>query len=162
MAEKQVTSKDRIEKGIMKASELMLHDLVMVDSEYKQVTRLDGLIGTIETESTKINKTCVPYNEEDVKPIPLTEEILKLNGFEETNTGFMVNIFERPSCVMKLNESGYYGIEVIGGYCNINANNEEHKELPFEANIKCNYAHELQHALRLCGLNELADNFKIG
>ena len=23
------------------------------------------------------------------------------------------------------------------------------------------YVHELQHALRLCGLNELADNFKI-
>lgn len=27
--------------------------------------------------------------------------------------------------------------------------------------IEINYVHQLQHALRLCGLNELADNFKV-
>ncbi|MBQ0088527.1 MAG: hypothetical protein KBT27_04250 [Prevotellaceae bacterium] len=27
--------------------------------------------------------------------------------------------------------------------------------------IQIKYVHELQHALRLCGLNDLADNFKI-
>ena len=27
--------------------------------------------------------------------------------------------------------------------------------------LPCKYVHQLQHALRLCGLNELADNFKV-
>ena len=39
----------------------------------------------------------------------------------------------------------------------------------FEGRLQCyeipdmqfNYVHQLQHALRLCGLNELADNFKV-
>lgn len=30
-----------------------------------------------------------------------------------------------------------------------------------DAYIHIYYVHELQHALRLCGLNELADNFKV-
>lgn len=30
-----------------------------------------------------------------------------------------------------------------------------------ELRINIDYVHELQQALRLCGLNELADNFKI-
>jgi len=28
-------------------------------------------------------------------------------------------------------------------------------------NVRVNYVHQLQHALRLCGLNELANNFKL-
>ena len=28
-------------------------------------------------------------------------------------------------------------------------------------NFKCEYVHQYQHLLRLCGLNELANNFKV-
>lgn len=31
----------------------------------------------------------------------------------------------------------------------------------YDSVITCEYVHQLQHALRLCKLNELADNFKI-
>ena len=130
-----------------------------------------GEIIKVESISTKRQNRKVGYHDSvcrlkyirlaNCEGIPLTEEILKANGFEETNTGFMVEFFQRPSYVMKLNESYYYGIEVVGGYCNIRAKNEEYKNLPFEADIQCNYVHELQTVLRLCGLNELADNFKV-
>lgn len=89
------------------------------------------------------------YNEENVvvaghwvncnqlAPIPLTIEIIFTNNLPG-NIGFFVsneNDAEHPD--------GYY-LEVYGmGIYGLR------------------YVHELQHALRLCGLNDLADNFKV-
>lgn len=40
----------------------------------------------------------------------------------------------------------------------ISIDNERHCSIGY---IECNYIHELQHALRLYGLDEIADNFKV-
>ena len=77
-----------------------------------------------------------------VKPIPLTTEILEKNGWKH-NGIFMVTI---------VNENTYFHWTDKYG-----ATLFQNKYYMCD----CNYVHTLQHALRLCGLNELANNFKI-
>lgn len=118
----------------MKTSQLMLGDLVMF---YGCASRIDGLwqdIVHIEGEPEEQ----YAYMQE-IGSIPLTEEILERNGFE-------LNV---------LHKKGVCKIELLIGF-------------PFYVTIKGGAytfpaptsVHELQHALRLCGLNEIADNFK--
>lgn len=77
-----------------------------------------------------------------VKPIPLTPEILEKNGWK--NDGLWheyqdgKNIIQ--SCLPDM-RGIINGIEI--------------KE------FQCKCVHQYQHLLRLCGLDELADNFKI-
>ena len=76
------------------------------------------------------------------EPIPLTPEILEKNGWKETQ--YWLEYQEDKNTIQccppdmrgKIN-----GIDI------------EH--------FKCEYVHQYQHLLRLCGLNELADNFKV-
>ena len=85
-------------------------------------------------------------------PIPLTPEILEENGF-----GFVMS--DDTKSVWN-GQWIYKGLELAtccldreGNWpCYINID---------DMNIKCEYVHQLQHALRLCGLDELANNFKI-
>lgn len=75
------------------------------------------------------------------EPIPLTEEILKANGFER-------NIFNGMIIYSK---GEVYIFEKQGAFltmllCKI---------------VHLNYVHELQRALRCCGLTDLANNLKL-
>lgn len=80
------------------------------------------------------------------KAIALSEEILKMNGFRES---IEEGTYYFPKGY-KAHERGY-AIENEDGLWFITG----HNLMPFV------YIHELQHALRLCGLHDLADNFKI-
>lgn len=86
----------------------------------------------------------------DTKPIPLTDDILKANGFEdETSNFWKLRVDDKPHhYIFRLNKGGALGGDGYSMNCNIYT-------------ITINYVHELQHALRICGLNDLADNFKI-
>lgn len=77
---------------------------------------------------------------ERLSPIPLTEEILEKNGFVENKGSWWLR-----SNLFTLN------IFVEGGYC----------ASSFSEQVFINNVHTLQHALRICGLDNLADNFKI-
>ena len=73
------------------------------------------------------------------KPIPLTAEILEKNGWW----------YEIED--MWLHDEVSFCIEKWNG-----------KFQCYDINqIKLDSVHQLQHALRLCGLDELADNFKV-
>ena len=115
----------------MKANELMIGDWVYVkdypmNPEAKQVTA-----------NHFVRSLC------EFKPIPLTEEILKANGFihKDTMDEWWHEEYD-PTWGIRMSDF----------------------ELTDEFNFgraKITYVHELQHALRLAGLQELADNFKI-
>ena len=81
-------------------------------------------------------------NEYKPQPIPLTPEILEKNGWKETEYW---HEYEDGNTIIQYSLSNIWGI--------INGIEIEH--------FKCEYVHQLQHLLRLCGLNELADNFKV-
>lgn len=75
-------------------------------------------------------------------PIPLTSEILEKNGWKETEYW---HEYKDDNTIIQYSLSNIWGI--------INGVEIEH--------FKCEYVHQLQHLFRLCGLDELADNFKV-
>ena len=76
------------------------------------------------------------------QPIILTPEILEKNGWKETEYWHEYQDGKNTiqSCLPDM-RGRINGIEI------------EH--------FKCEYVHQYQHLLRLCGLDKLADNFKI-
>jgi len=96
-------------------------------------------------------------NADHASPIPLTAEILEKNGYKSHSNRFA------------LLESKYWTFKNDKGVC---IELKESKNaiavwLDYDKNVQGIYAafpsyvHELQHALRLCGLNDMADNFKV-
>lgn len=128
----------------MKANELMIGDLAQTKFECPFKVLVLGC-GTISDNL-----------EEDVIPIPLTEDILKANA-------------DGGSCSFDEFRSLYH-LKCNGYHREISIEFDKTWFVPFveitgmgRTAIKVNmqYVHELQHALRLCGLSDVADNFKI-
>lgn len=149
----------------MKANELMIGSLVEHNGYVYKVTGIYGNTKFVDLFPCRLrnkeNLLLGPLTvmEKEISPIPLTEEILKLNGFRaEEYSGGILFYWEKKK---DSKAEGYVGIETrrlrnsdkffVGTVT---------KNTP-EFMLHLNSIHELQHALRLCGLNELADNFKV-
>lgn len=117
----------------MKSSELMIGDWV-IDEYTNRPMRIEG-----------VNKMMGS----GLSPIPLTAEILEKNGFTQVKN-------EKHTYHKHL-EDGYISVYIKKENAYIHYHNHECDSL----NIKRRYVHELQHPLRLCGVGELANNFKI-
>lgn len=132
----------------MKANELMIGDWVKAkDIEYAQISFIDqyGDIGLDMKDESKN-----PFQEQEIDPIPLTDEILEANGFEKFG----------DCCLHKLQlEEERIIIQANLVYIEIYSTSRHERMLRLHS-VKF-HVHQLQHALRLCGLNEVADNFKI-
>lgn len=88
--------------------------------------------------------------DDGIEPIPLTEEILKVNGWTE----FYYGHFEDDHRHFHRRNDMRLELSLIKGD-NCFCTNFSLGRIDFY------YVHELQHALRLCGLFDLADNFKV-
>ena len=146
----------------MKATELMIGDWVgrVFDDkriDYRQVDWIrTGEIGMRYQKVWAIG--CI-------EPIPLTPEILEKNGFYDRNTqGYYAQWYYKRFgsyvCFDIAISLVYKEIEV-SKVCGAGTDCEEEEygsSIVFGNDI-C--VHTLQHALRLCGLDELADNFKV-
>ena len=123
----------------MKATELQIGDLVKIKGhlDYDKVQE----IARDENMQWYISYACSAtlFRAYEFEPIPLTPEILEKNGWwfdtEDTWRHDEVN----------------FTIEKWNGRYQCYDINQ----------IKLDSVHQLQHALRLCGLDELADNFKV-
>lgn len=131
----------------MKTTELMIGDWVIGSI----VDR--GRVVAIDDEDeykTHHGSVRIKYSEDfagngewadKISPIPLTPDILEKNGFQKE--------YARPWMLYRLDNMGLYKQEF--GYAT-----------SFGMSMRpLRYVHELQHALRMCGLDKLADNFKI-
>lgn len=88
--------------------------------------------------------------DEQPQPIPLTPEILEKNGFGFVKSSDKDTVW-----------NGWWIYEDLElGTCCLNGDWPCFINID-DSNIKCEYVHQLQHALRLCKLDELADNFKV-
>ena len=84
------------------------------------------------------------FDDSEYLPVPilLTPEILEKNGWKETEYWYE---YKNGNTIIQCNLPDMRGV--------INGIKIEY--------FKCEYVHQLQHLLRLCGLNELANNFKV-
>lgn len=136
----------------MNSKELMIGDWAIfngnplkvqaIDSRDSEIVAGDGIFCTEESRWA--------YTADKVEGIPLTPEILEKNGF----------VFD--SDFWTIANPRYNNVRMVR-YCSIDeeATDAFLGHWAFDENYAIDYVHELQHALRLCGLNELADNFKV-
>lgn len=131
----------------MKATDLMIGDWVRIKGhlDYDKVRE----IAKDENMQWYISFACSAtlFRAYEFEPIPLTPEILEKNGFIKVNSQRYDYGSPDNDCYVKVNPKKNM-IHVNGR--NANSNLYSHS-----------FVHELQRALRLCGLNELADNFKV-
>lgn len=128
----------------MNVNKLMINDWVYHKDKPIKITKgiYDGKVYT--------NDSCIL--DFKLSPIPLTPEILELNGFKdfgEIKEYYFEEDGEKYSFYLKamyIKDKVHcaWGTNIGGVLPSI-----------------IMYVHELQHALRLCGLTNLADNFKI-
>jgi len=107
----------------MEAKDLMIGDWVWYDNKQVQILQL-----------SKDGK----YR--NITPIPLTQEILEKNGF-----------------TLKEGEQGMYGVTIAPYYTRDDVPFEvfcdgEPFAIWFKDPVNIKYVHEIQHALRLCGI----------
>lgn len=142
----------------MKQTELMIGDWVhipMLDDAtenyvcYSQVRQLYDC-----------DLDCYAFKElkyEEVKPIPLTAEILERNGFIHCLTApcgyYHAPVYEVFDILFHISKDTYEDTWHTEVFTDHNDNN-------FVLFNLC-YVHELQNALRLCGLSDLADKLKM-
>ena len=122
----------------MKATDLMIGDWVKhaVTDEVLQVSEFT-LNEDLEVQRYYVNGNLVG----NVEPIPLTAEILENNGWEYGNWGSEDYDDEYYTFIddfdIHIDENQTFEIRTVDG-----------------CTIKLKYVHELQHALRLCGIEK--------
>lgn len=132
----------------MKANELMIGDWVNYSNNPKKIK------GAIDFTIAK-----------DFEPIPLTEEILRANGFRWTGGGDSTMMLISPYDEVNERYNIYVGLvkKTIEVFVAVPEYRIRDVRKTNKVSLECCgcYVHKLQHALRLCGLYELADNFKV-
>lgn len=122
----------------MKANELMIYDWV----EYGQY------ITTVRQLSDKIILSGCVGRLDEVRPVSITPEILEANGIRHYKDCGRLSYYKRLEADFTIRYeiyAGYIGIELVDG-----------NRISVDRITK---VHELQHVMRLIGLNDMADNF---
>lgn len=88
-------------------------------------------------------------NTDDIQPIPLTPEILEKNGFERVEAKSTIFCYPNSKTNMQVYLDDY---PTDGWYLNIRKSVKGSRHIVLETQIT--YVHQLQHALRLCGIEK--------
>ena len=116
----------------MKPTDLMIKDWVMV----KVLSQIPNTYVLHTWAANDYSRNL------QVEPIPLTTEILEKNGWVYTE---YCHEYQYGKNIIQ-SRLPYMWIRINGIHIE---------------DFKCEYVHQYQHLLRLCGLNELANNFKV-
>lgn len=126
----------------MTSKDLMIGDWVQIVPDApvmpNEYHRIDWIkTGEIGLDNRKI--VTYPY----IQPIPLTSEILEKN-FQEFLPGInLMYQLKGPYCAMNEDGQWVFGLVKVDG--------ENSARYPL---VKISFVHELQHALRLCGITK--------
>ena len=128
----------------MKASDLMVGDWVRVPRLNKngKVYRVDCANGEGNGFVAVLGGD---FHENDIEPVLLTPEILRKNGFGFTKSDFTDSVWNGWWI--------YKGLELATACLN------RDEEWPcfiniYDSNIKCEYVHQLQHALKIAKIEK--------
>ena len=127
----------------MKLIDLAILDWVLINNTPHKIQAIDSIDAEILADDELYyvgEDRC--HSEDKIEGIPITPEILDKNGWKEAEYWHEYQDGENIiQCCLPDMRGRINGIEI--------------------ENFKCEYVHQYQHLLRLCGLNELADNFKV-
>lgn len=120
-----------------------------------QITTIDSRGMLVENQDTD------EVGLEDLQPIPITFDILKANDFEYFDSG---KGDDWKGYVKRSDKEGFYSVRILankneGFRCMILVEGRTDKRE--EIYVTVYYVHQLQHLLRVCGLSDMADDFKI-
>ena len=145
----------------MKLTDLAIGDWVLINNTPHKIQAIDSIDAEILADDELYyvgEDRC--HSEDKIEGIPITPEILVKNGFYDSYTKRYYKRFYSNGCFDIAISLVYREIEV-SKVCGAGTDCEEEEygsAIAFGNDI-C--VHTLQHTLRLCGLDELADNFKI-
>lgn len=155
----------------MKAEELMVDDWVLAEGKPVQVTNISILGGDVirvinpfmsydiayASNIIALSKGAKDINK--IEPIPITEEILKKNGFKNDVIAQKAIIAEGASnfSVILISEDNRIILNNIDEY--LNSFNKWHVHIDTEdmrtmCTSEIAYVHELQHLLKLCKIEK--------
>ena len=133
----------------MKANELMIGDWVQnplgATGWVKNIQLFpkedDGFGGyyVIDISYSKDGDSYARLEEKDISPIPLTDEFLRDNGFEYFHKNYASLSYEHPFALRLDKWPDENGLGAVWTICEI---------------IEIRYVHQLQHALRDCGIDK--------
>ena len=140
----------------MKVTELMIGDYVKYQGHNYIIEEISaqGWVHLIHPEAkVRVNMTS-DYIIDLLEPIPLTPEILEKNGWIYNNEDekFFPQTWINDELMLRAIDDCSYRIVVTSDYDDEDTNDTSFIIL---------YVHELQHILRVCNLNELANNLKL-
>lgn len=130
----------------MEAKELMVGDLCC---EWNNDHTEKHVVKVTQIQKEGVRDRYNVFHENDwIEPIPLTAEMLVKNGFKGIGLYVYTDLDTKITWtgITKMLTLKTIDIETVSA---------------FKVECKCEYVHELQHALRLVGLNEVADNLKV-
>ena len=142
----------------MKLTDLSIGDLVLINNTPHKIQAIDSIDAEVQADDELYyvgEDRC--HSEDKIEGIPLTPEILEKNGFEMFKYDGWVHyyrIFGNSAIPFVLHSM--IGGEMLSQEVDIFSTSTD-----TNCGIDVNYVHELQHALRLCRLNKLAENFKV-
>ena len=120
----------------MKATDLMIGDWVLYAGKPNIITEVSEIIHGEATVCFVGNNYMA--NMDEIKPIPITKEILEKNGWKKLETAYWWR-GDGISVLLDMYDERY-------GWClSIDRNH-----IPFD----CKYVHQLQQAMRLCGITK--------
>lgn len=150
---------------MLRAEELMVGDWVYMkahrgfDSQYIKVESIpdpssDTLYGHIGAYPISEDMDFRDIEDSHLEPIPITQEILEKNGFTNYGESWFI-----PHDDKNKRESVMVGFHMYCTVINITkGNNAYYKEVPCKyrccAENRHVYIHELQHCLKLCGIDK--------
>ena len=151
----------------MKLTDLSIGDLILINNTPHKIQAIDSIDAEILADDELYyvgEDRC--HSEDKIEGIPLTKEILQENDWgyvcETYFHKFGIKSFPEIRITAFIKNVGKLHLEIRDNYLHVWFNyflNYERMDADVIVPIK--YIHDMQHALRLCGLNELADNFKI-
>lgn len=124
----------------MKANELMIGDWVLINGTPRKIQAVDGVDDEIMADDEIYTLAKDRYHSEDrVEGVPITPEILEKN-FQEFLPGInLMYQLKGPYCAMNEDGQWVFGLVSVNG----------EKRYPL---VKIKFVHQLQNALRLCGI----------
>lgn len=136
----------------MKGNELMIGDWVRMKENHDVAFRMEDVSGSdMFRRWTSDGEYMIPFSYGEIEPIPITPEILEKNGFKKQGfDGWEFDYLTEGGCLIyevlwRCDYPKYHTHLTIKSYS---------PDFGSFKSFRIDSVHELQHALRLCGIDK--------